>query len=258
MGVIGCGAMGSSLAKQLSKSHPVSVYDRYPEKLSWHKDFPQIKICQSPQEAIAHADLVLLLVKPHDLKSAADQLKGHLHPPQILVSGLAGTSVAHLKEAFGEKHQIVRMMPNLAVEFGQGVVGLAEKPDIDAEVKKRLASAFASLGTILWLPEDRIDALAALASSGPAFILIFIEAMMDAGIALGLSSSDARQIALQTMQGTVALAEHSGKHPGELRWQVSSPAGMTIAGTIALEEASVRSGIIKTFLAAHRKSKELH
>jgi pyrroline-5-carboxylate reductase len=252
--VIGCGHMGSSMAKKLSQSHAVAVYDKHPEKIVFSQDFSQIKICRDPQEATAHADLILLFVKPRDLENAAVQLRPHLHSHQILLSGLAGTSIAHLKQVFGEKNLILRMMPNLAVEYGQGVVGFVESPNIDRDLKERISIAFADLGLILWLPEDKIDALTALAGSGPAFILIFIEAMIDAGIALGLTSRDARQIALQTIAGTHALMEHTGKHPGELRWQVSSPAGMTIAGTLALEEANVRAGIIKTFLAAYNKA----
>ncbi len=257
IGVIGCGHMGSSMAKQLAKSHQIAVYDKYPEKISFHKDFPQIKICNELHEAVSQADLILLFVKPHDLHSAAEQLKRYLNPHHILVSGLAGTSIAHLKQVFGEKNLILRMMPNLAVEYGQGVVGFAESPHIDLDVKELITLGFSGLGLVLWLPEDKIDALTALASSGPAFIMIFIEAMIDAGIALGLTSTDAEQIVLTTLTGTVSLLQHTGKHPGELRWQVSSPAGTTIAGTLALEEANLRSGIIKTFLAAYNRAVQL-
>src|SRR5579862_484273 len=257
IGIIGCGHMGSSMAKQLSKSHQIAVYDRYPEKITLHKDFPHIKICKDPQEAIAQADLILIFFKPHDLHSAAAQLKPHLHPHQILISGLAGTSIAHLAQAFGEKHLIVRMMPNLAVEYGKGVTGFAESPRIDTELKQRLTSAFAPLGLNLWLPEQKMDALTALASSGLAFNLIFIEAMIDAGIALGFTSADAKQIVAHTLAGTLSMLEATGKHPGELRWQVSSPGGTTIAGTIALEQANVRAGIIKTLLAAYQKAVDL-
>jgi pyrroline-5-carboxylate reductase len=257
IGVIGCGHMGSSMAKQLSRSHSIAVYDKYPDKIPFHKDFPQIKICKDPQEAIAVSDLILLFVKPHDLQNAADRIKPFLHPHHMLISGLAGTSIAHLKHVFGEKNLILRMMPNLAVEYGQGVVGFAESPEVDSDLKERLSSVFSALGLVLWLPEDKIDALTALASSGPAFIFTFIEAMIDAGIALGMTSTDAKRIVLQTLLGSISMMQHTGKHPGELRWQVSSPAGTTIAGTIALEEANIRSGIITTFLAAYNKATEL-
>jgi pyrroline-5-carboxylate reductase len=255
--IIGCGAMGSGMAKQLASAHSVAVYDKFPEKIPFHKEHREIKICRTPEEVMQHADLILLFVKPHDLKAVASHIKKHLTPHQILVSGLAGTSTTHLKGAFGEKNLIVRIMPNLAVEYGQGVIGCAEAPEIGADVKEKISAAFSSLGLVLWLAEDKIDALTALASSGPAFMLILIEAMIDAGIALGFSSTDARHIILQTLAGTLSLLEKTGKHPGELRWQVSSPAGTTIAGTIALEEANVRAGIIKTFIAAYDRAASL-
>jgi len=138
--------------------------------------------------------------------------------------------MAHLAQAFGDTHLIVRIMPNLAVEYGQGVTGFAESPRIDPELKQRLSSAFAPLGLNLWLPEHKMDALTALASSGLAFNLIFIEAMIDAGIALGFTSKDAKQIVTRTLAGTLSMLESTGKHPGELRWQVSSPGGQPLPG----------------------------
>lgn len=255
--IIGCGAMGSSMAKQLSRAHTVAVFDKFPEKISFRTDHPTISICRTPEEAMQHADFILLFVKPHDLKGVASELKQHLTTDQLVVSGLAGTSIAQLKKALGEKTSILRMMPNLAVEYGQGVLGCVEAPEINASLKEKISKAFSVLGLILWLPEDKIDALTALASSGPAFILIIIEAMIDAGIAMGFTSTDARHLILQTLGGTLSLLEKTGKHPGELRWQVSSPAGTTIAGTLALEKANVRAGIIQTFLAAQTKAAEL-
>lgn len=257
IGIIGCGHMGSSMAKQLSRSHHIIIYDQHPEKITFHKDFPQVKICHSAQEALEQADLILLFVKPHDLNQAANQLKPYLRSHHILISGLAGTTITRLKEAFGATIQLLRMMPNIAVEYGQGVVGLVEDSSMDSDTKEQLSSAFSTLGLILWLKEDKIDALTALAGSGPAFIFILIEAMIDAGIALGMTSTDAKHIVLHTLLGAVSMMQHTGKHPGELRWQVSSPAGTTIAGTISLEDANIRAGIIHTFLATHAKTLEL-
>lgn len=256
--IIGCGHMGSSMAKQLCHAHSIAAYDKYPEKITLHRDFPQIQICKDPQEAISHAELILLFIKPHDLESAAKHLKPHLNAHHTIVSGLAGTPVARLKSVFGEKQTVVRMMPNLAVAYGQGVVGCAEDPAMDSALKDKISTAFATLGLVLWLPEEKMDALTAMAGSGPAFVLIFLEAMIDAGIAMGFSQADAQAIALQTLSGTHALMQNTRKHPGELRWQVSSPAGTTIAGTCALEEANVRAGVIKTFLAAYHKAKNMH
>lgn len=254
IGIIGCGHMGSSIAKQLARSHHVAIYDHNAKRLRLD---PAIKICHTPQECLSFAEIIILAFKPRDLKHAAEDLRAHLEPHHILVSVLAGVSQERLKEVWKTKNTIVRIMPNLAVEYGKGVIGCADSSDISAEVKENLTQLFSPLGLTLWLPEDKMNGITALAGSGPAFILIFIEAMIDAGIALGFNSEEAKTLVLNTIVGTLSLLEQTGKHPGELCWQISSPAGTTVAGKIALENAGVRSGIIHTFLAAYKRAKEI-
>lgn len=254
--IIGYGNMGSGIAKQLACSHQISLYDRHPEKIQLGPSFSHMKLSQNLQEAISEAEIILLCIKPKDLNDLALELKAHIKTHQILVSVLAGISLKTLKEIWGAQYTIVRTMPNLAVQYGQGLIGCAESPEIHSALKQQLSLLFSPLGQILWLSEDKIDAFTSLAGSGPAFICTFIESMIDAGIAMGFSSTDATSIVIQTLKGTLSLLEESKKHPAELRWQISSPAGTTIAGQSALEKANVRSGIIDTFMAAYRRAKE--
>ena len=149
------------------------------------------------------------------------------------------------------------MMPNLPLVYGMGVIGLSSSNKIKNEDKEHLTKMFGSLGKIYWLPEEKIDALTALAGSGPAFFLVMVEAMIDAGIAMGFTAADAQGLIYQMLRGSLTLLEQTSKHPGELKWQIASPQGTTIAGLKRLEELALRGGIMNTFLAAYDRAKKL-
>ena len=138
-------------------------------------------------EALHAAETIILAVKPQNLKQAADLIKEGLQKNKMLVSLLAGTTLETLRQYFPAVH-IVRMMPNLALIYGEGVIGLCADETIKVEDKENLTKTFEPLGKVYWLPEDKIDALTALAGSGPAFFFAIVEAMVDAGIAMGFYS----------------------------------------------------------------------
>jgi pyrroline-5-carboxylate reductase len=168
---------------------------------------------------------------------------------------LSGTTLNTL-ESFFSPSRIVRMMPNLPLIYGEGVIALCAD-DRKAEDKDRLQKIFEVLGKVYWLPEEKMDALTALAGSGPAFFFVMVEAMIDSGIAMGFTAADSQKIVLQMLQGSLTLLEKTGKHPGELKWQVTSPQGTTIAGLKRLEELALRGGIINTFLATYERTRQL-
>jgi pyrroline-5-carboxylate reductase len=174
----------------------------------------------------------------------------------MVVSLLAGTTIETLRQYFPAV-KIVRMMPNLPLVYGEGVIGLSLIKKIENEDKKHLTEIFESLGKIYWLSEEKIDALTALAGSGPAFFFAMVEAMIDAGIAMGFSASDAQSLIYQMLRGSLTLLEKTSKHPGELKWQIASPQGTTIAGLKRLEELALRGGIMNTFLAAYDRANKL-
>lgn len=254
--IIGCGNMGTGLAEQLGSFHELSLYDR---DWNWTQELAckvKGKAHENLIKAVEQAELVLLAVKPQNLKEVAYSFDNQLRSDQIIVSLLAGTPLSILRSYFSQS-PIVRMMPNLALRYGEGVIGIVDSPDLSMELKKELQNALSPLGLIYWLKEDLIDSLTSLTGSGPAFVLTFIEAMIEAGITMGFQARDAQELIFQMIQGTLALLQKTGKHPAELKWQIASPGGTTIAGLRTLEKGNVRSGIIETFLAAHQKSREL-
>lgn len=254
VGIIGCGQMGSSLALKLGEVYSLVLCDRSFSKAEAVAAQAKARAVQNLEDVAKEAEIILIAVKPHDAASVSARLRTYLKPTHLIISILAGMSIANLREHFGEV-SILRMMPNLAVKYGQGVIGLVDEGVLSSENKRKIDLLCSPLGVLCWLPEAKIDALTALTGSGPAFVFVMFEAMVDAGITMGFSSVQAQQLVLQMMTGSLTLLSETKKHPGELKWQVSSPSGTTIEGLNCLEKAGVRSGIIQTFLAAYNKAK---
>jgi len=251
---IGCGSMGSGLARAMAKRYQVSICDRnfaHAEALANEIGGSAFK---GAAGAVEKADIVILCVKPQDVKSACKELFGKIRDDQVLVSILSGVSVNDLKRYLGDV-AIVRIMPNIACFYGTGVVGLVESDDLDEEGKQEFSTIFSTLGYTHWIPEDDVDALTAITGSGPAFALVIIEAITEAGIAMGLSAVDSKKLAAEMFTGTLNALEKSGRHPAELKWQVASPGGCTIAGLKHLEDEALRSGVMNTFLATFERLK---
>lgn len=248
--------MGTGLAQLLSPFHHILLYDR---NWNWTQELAkQIKgePYQHLSEAIDHAQLIFLSVKPQNLKEVTLLMNTHLRNDHIVVSLLAGTPLHILREYFTQPI-LVRMMPNLAMRDGVGIIGIVESLDFSTDFKTQMQELLAPLGFIYWLKEDQIDALTSLTSSGPAFVLTLIEAMIEAGIAMGFQAKDAQDLILQMLQGCLTMIHKTGKHPAELKWQIASPNGTTIAGLRILEKENVRSGLIETFLAAYQRAQEI-
>ena len=254
--IIGCGNMGTALAEKLAPSHQLYLHDR---KWSRTKELAQTingKAFKDPIQAIEQAQLIILAVKPQNLKELIQQIGKRPGKDQIFLSILAGTPLSILKHYF--PHQtVVRMMPNLAMQYGMGVMGLGDCPTLSAKVKKELTELLEPLGLVVWVKESQIDALTSLTGSGPAFIFTLVEAMIEASVAMGFQAKEAQGLILQMLKGCIALLENTGQHPAELKWQIASPNGTTIAGLRVMEKENVRSGIIETFLATLQRAHEI-
>ncbi len=252
--VVGCGVMGGALAKHFARTNEVQLYDHHKEKSEKLARETGAKVCENLTEAAKESDLILLAVKPKDLTEAAKAMSAAAKG--IVLSVLAGTSLSTLKKHFSSASS-VRLMPNLGLTCGEGVLGLTEDPALPEEVKHEVEALLKGLGLIVWLPESKIEALTPLAASGPAFVLVMIEAMIEAGIFMGFTAVEAQELVMKTIEGTVALLRSSKKHPAALKWDIASPAGTTIAGMKELEEQGVRAGIAAALMAAYRRNQVL-
>jgi pyrroline-5-carboxylate reductase len=252
--IIGCGAMGSAIAQTLVESgKEISLYDKHEaraESLSRAIGAPYYK---APLEDLIFGDALLLAVKPQDFETVSEELKAF--EGGLIASIIAGISSERLKKSFPQC-TVLRMMPNLAVRYGDGVLALAEDPLL-IPFKERIEEIFSPLGMLRWISENNFDAITALTGSGPAFVFALIEAMVDAAIAMGFSAEMGYDLVKQMVGGSMTMLYESPELPAELRWKVSSPGGTTIAGLRTFEKNSVRSAIIETFVSAYTRAKEL-
>lgn len=253
--IYGTGVIGGGIAKILAKKSKVYLYNRdFAKAESLAKSVGAVAK-SNKEEALAAADVVILAVKPQDMLSASLELKGRLKKNQLLISVLTGVTIENLQRNFGS-NKIVRAMLNLPSLQSKGVIGLVAHESVTGVEKSQTEAIFNKMGTVFWLGEGKLDAFTALAGSGPAYILIFYEAMVDAALALGMPLELGKKIVEETLTGTIEMIKKSKEHPGQLRWQISSPGGCTIAGIKHLEDEAFRSAVINTFLATHDRIKD--
>lgn len=253
--IIGCGTMGKALAKMISQEHDVLLFDHNFEKTHSLEKIGCGRACANLDEALENVECAILAIKPQSLATLIKVFPHNLCPP-ILISLLAGTSIGQLKKDFTATH-LIRMMPNLAMAYGKGLIGLATDESIPQATKDLINNLCHPLGMIYWLPEAKLNAFTSLASSGPGFTFVLIESMIDAGIAMGFNAQDSQAIVQQMLKGSLHVLEHSKKHPGELKWEVASPGGTTIAGLRKMEEEGLRGTLINTFMAALERAQNL-
>lgn len=254
--IVGCGNMGGALAERLSLANQLFLHDHHVEKTRRLEREGHGKSCPEIAEAVSSANMLILAVKPQNLNTTAAMLTQDLLGNRFLVSLLAGTPLVTLRHYFPTA-PLVRMMPNLALVHGEGVIGLSAEGKLPQKEKDSLSAIFAPLGKVHWIPEEKMDALTALAASGPAFFFAMVEAMVEAGISMGFTAKDAQGLVCQMVRGSLTLLEKTQQHPGELRWQIASPQGTTIAGLRKLEESALRSGVINAFLGAYDYARTL-
>jgi pyrroline-5-carboxylate reductase len=252
--IIGCGVMGSAFAKHFAIKHVVLLCDRDKVKCQAFAEEIGAIFQENVGDVVKQADVILLAIKPKDLPDIAKAIDDAFTENKILISILAGTPLSLLKGYF-PTGSIVRCMPNLALIYGQGVIGLTENGHhSQLGMRQIVNSLLEGIGLIAWMSEDKIDALTALSGSGIGFVLVMIEAMIDGGVHLGFTAQESREFVLKTIEGAIALMRESGKHPAELKLQIASPGGTTIAGLKVMEEEGVRSGIVHALVACHEKA----
>lgn len=252
VGIVGCGSMGSAMARIISQHHEVFLFSRNGETVTKLAKETGGKGCGSMEELGAQAEAIILAVKPKDLEKVADDIEPALQEGAMLLSILVGKTVEMLETTFS-RAKVFRLMPNLPLLCGKGMIGVAEDDRYSKEDQKRVEEILKGLGTVTWLDESLMNAFAALTGSSPAFIYAVMEAMVEAGIAMGFKATQAQEYVMKTFEGATALVEQTGDGLQALRWKISSPSGTTIAGLNAIELQGVRSGMIQTLLETFQK-----
>ena len=260
--MLGAGNMAGALIRGLLASKRVSpqqivASDVRADHLKELETQYGIRTFTDNRELAAFANLVVLAVKPQVIDRVLDQMSGLFEPGTLLVSIAAGVSTASLEARLPETVRVVRAMPNTAAIALAGATGIARgsrATDEDVHITQTL---FASIGRSVVLDESLIDAVTGLSGSGPAYVMVIIDALADGGVKVGLHRETALLLAAQTVYGSAKLLLETGEHPGRLKDMVTSPGGTAIAGLHTLESGGLRRTLIDAVDSATKRAIEL-
>ncbi len=262
IGLIGCGVMGVSLLNGIIHSslvHPadVMVWDVLPEKTD--EMIKQFKVTAAAEmkQVLDAPRLVFLAVKPVDMPGVLENIKESLTERHVLISVAAGISIEQIEKGVGENKKIIRLMPNTPCLIGKGMTVVSPGMNVDENELGFVNSLMEALGKVVVLEEELMDAATGLSGSGPAYAFMFIDALADGGVKMGLPRDKALLLAAQTLSGASEMVLQTGEHPSVLKDKVASPGGTTIAGISALEKRGFRGTVIKAVESATKRSKEL-
>jgi pyrroline-5-carboxylate reductase len=265
---IGSGNMGFALMKGITVANAqtsIGFTDAYAEKATTAAAALKAEVFGSNTEAAEKADFIFLAVKPQALSEVlteiAPVIQKRLSAPPLLVSMAAGWTIEKIQVAIAYnatvKIPVARIMPNTPALISKGMIALAVSPEVSADKANALEAMLKGAGIVDRVSENYFNAITGLSGSGPAFACLFIEALADGGVLVGLPRDKALCYAAQTVLGSAAMVLETGKHPGELKDMVASPGGTTIAGIAALESSGFRAAAIQAVEAAWKRAMEL-
>lgn len=251
--------MAESIARGVVKSGilPASRITTSHSRLNRREAFQSfgVKLLDTNQQVVQDSDVVIFSVKPQVVEKVVSQLKHELTEKKLLISVAAGTKLSDLQKWSGSG-RFVRVMPNTPAAVGEAATVISLGESATEDDGDLVAKIFGAIGKIWRADEKLLDAVTGLSGSGPAYIYLAIEAMADGGVAAGLPRDLALGLASQTVLGAASMVINSGKHPGQLKDDVASPGGTTIAGIHELERGGFRGMLMNTVVAAANRSRE--
>ena len=261
LGFIGAGNMAEAIFsgaihKKIVKPEEMFIFDVSAERMQELKKTYGVNTSDTMDRLVQDAEMLVLAVKPNILASVCEELTA-LKSTLPLVSIVAGWSGMKIKGHIKQDIEVLRVMPNTPLRFGEGMSVFEVPTDFDDDEYLFVKSVFQGLGLVLDMPEKLMDAVTAVSGSGPAYVFMFIEALADAAVLNGISRDDAVVLAAQTVLGSAQTVLESGMHPAALKDAVCSPGGTTIEAVKVLEEKGFRSAVIDAVHACAEKSKKL-
>ena len=260
LGFIGCGNMAGAMLGGILKKHLIGkeeIIASTAREESLKRAGETYGICTTPdnREVAEKSEIIILAVKPQYYERVIEEIRDCVTDTQILVSIAPGKSLNWLEGCFGKPVKLVRCMPNTPALVGEGITGVCRNGLVtDAELEK-VCAILESCGEAEVLSENLMDVVVSVSGSSPAYVFLFIEAMADAAVADGMPRAQAYKFASQAILGSAKMVLETGKHPGELKDMVCSPAGTTIEAVRVLEEKGFRSAVIEAMKACVRKAK---
>ena len=256
-GAMGEAIIGSLIGKKLLNPTQICVSEPVPTRREYLNSTYGVTTETDNSQAVTGASVAVLAVKPQVLGPVMADLNGNLSPAALVVSIMAGVQIDTLRSGLCHE-KIVRSMPNTPAQVGKGMTVWTDTAAVTDSDRAAAQAILEAMGEAIYAAEEHyLDMATGLSGSGPGFVYLLLEALIDAGVHIGFSRDQAQLMVLQTVEGSVELMRQSGLHPADLRNRVTSPAGTTAAGTLVLERAGVRSALIDAVDAAYRRSQEL-
>ena len=256
---IGSGAMAEAmirglLGQKIVETEQIIAAGPRPERGEELKDKHNVRVTTNNAVAAEEGQIVILSVKPQVLNDVAMEIRGHLRRHDLVLSIIAGMPIEVISNGLAHA-SIVRAMPNTPAQISQGITVWTVTPEVNEGQKQQAQTILASLGQEVFVDDENyLDMATALSGTGPAYVFLLMEAMIDAGVHMGFSRRVASQLVVQTMRGSIEFADQSDKHVAELRNQVTSPGGTSAEALYHMEKGGLRTVISRGIWAAYQRS----
>jgi pyrroline-5-carboxylate reductase len=262
IGIIGIGKMGEALISGLIRSKltdpsKVGVSDINLERKEYISAKYSVTCYPETDDLINNSDIVVIAVKPRDMKTVLDDIKAQLKPKHLLISIAAGISTSFILRHLQKNISLIRAMPNSPCMIGEGMTVLAPLPGTSIEHIQYAKEIFCSVGKVLLLDEEHLNAVTGLSGSGPAYVYLFIEALTAGGMKVGLPEKVALILSTQTLYGSSKMLLETGESPKKLKGLVATPGGTTVSGLTELEIGNVKASIISAVEKATQRARQL-
>ncbi len=243
--------------KELIAPENTMASDPYPGQLEKLSQRYGVQTTQNNLDAIKERDIIVLSIKPQSLSEVTGELQGRIPARALVLSIIAGATIGTISRRL-HHYRVVRVMPNTPARIGKGMSVWTATDDVTENQRAQARAILEALGEEIYVEhEDYLDMATALSGTGPAYVFLFMEAMIDAGVHMGFSRRVAQQLVYQTIEGSVAFARESERHPVDLRNMVTSPGGTSAEALYQLEKGGFRTVLSKAIWAAYQKSRYL-
>ncbi|KUP30674.1 pyrroline-5-carboxylate reductase [Bacillus halotolerans] len=262
IGFVGAGSMAEAmingfLQSGITKPENIYITNRSnEERLNELKEMYGVRPCRDKSEFFTQTDIVVLAFKPKDAAESIDSIRSYMKD-QLVISVLAGLTIETIQHYFGRKLAVIRVMPNTSAAIRKSATGFSVSAEASQDDITAATALLETIGDATLVEEQHLDAVTAIAGSGPAYVYRYIEAMEKAAQKVGLDEETAKKLILQTMAGATDMLRQSGKQPAQLRREITSPGGTTEAGLRALTEASFEEAIIHCIEETAKRSAEI-
>jgi pyrroline-5-carboxylate reductase len=254
--------MGEAIISGLLKSsvyHPQEIkgYDINQNRCRYITQHYRVECADKIRNALAFADVCIIAVKPNDMAQTLEQIGPVMTPEKMLISIAAGVTLGFYQKHLPDHVPVVRVMPNIAVSVCESMTVLSPSKNVSLLQLKTATDILGLLGRVMQMDEEHLNSVTGIVGSGAAYVFLFIDALADAGVRLGLSREVALKLAAQTTFGASKMVLETGEHPGKLKDLVATPAGATVEGLLELERGALRATVISAVSRAAERARVL-